>query len=138
MNMGEKYLSEEELNALIAQIEQSEMVTTTSDFMDEVLKKIGEPKEEKVVVISSNQNRKWEFERYCIRVITSVAAAIVMVFCMPEVETTREMKVPVRQEVIGKNIIREEALDDTGYFEKIWNKVSDELGGLLNETKKEE
>ena len=138
MKIEDRYLSDEELEKLIFQIEQNEMVSAPSGFMDEVLEKIGETKEEKIIPISSGRNKKIEFQKYCIRVITSVAAAIALVFLTPEVEMVRTVNVPTRQEVVGEIITREEALDNTGHFEKLWNQISYELGGLLNETTKKE
>ena len=138
MKIEDRYLSDEELDALIFQIEQNEMVSAPSGFMDEVLEKIGEAKEEKIIPISSVRNKKLEFQRYCIRVITSVAAAIALVFFVPEVEPVSVIDVPTKQEVIGESFTREEALDNTGHLEKLWNQISYELGGLLNETEKKE
>ena len=138
MKTEDRYLSDEELEKLIFQIEQDEIVLAPSGFMDEVLEKVGETKEEKIIPISSERNKKAEFQKYCIRVITSVAAAIAWVFLMPEIETVRIANVPARQELVGEIITREEALDNTGYFEKLWNEISYELGGLLNETTKKE
>ena len=65
------YISDDELERLINQVEQEELVAAPPDLMESILEAAGKTK-------------KKEFTVYCFRVITSVAAAVVLVFLLPE------------------------------------------------------
>lgn len=130
MKMEETYLSDEELDLLIFEIEQNELVSTPPGFADEILTRIGKQQEQ--------ENKRIEFRRYCLRVITSVAAAVALVFFMPEAEMAEARSIPEREAVVGKVITREKALDDTGMITKVWNELNMKIGGLSNETEKKE
>ena len=137
------YISDEELEQLILDEEQNELVTAPPDLMDAVLAKLEEPKIRTVKTVAA---KKKEFYAYCIRVITSVAAAVALVFLLPEVSGTvlkqtsltevNRQEIPSREEVsntvpakeevlaTGKVPTKEEVLDDTGLFEKVFSNVS--------------
>ena len=128
------YLSEEELEQLIHTVEQTELVTAPPDLMEEILRK-AEKKEK-----PKKAGRKKEYYAYCFRVITSVAAAIAIMFLLPEVSgmTWRENAVteapswaeagdtvPSREEIVKdeKTPTKEEVLDDRGFLERVWNGI---------------
>lgn len=150
MNIENGYLTDEELEALILGVEEYELVSAPPDFVDVVAKRIenvqgiGDLSYKDVVEIQkkkelSQKRKQIEFRRYCIRVITSVAAAIAIVFTLPNVELMKmpREKVLTRKELIGESISREEALDNTNIITKLMNRLSNKTGGILNETEKE-
>ena len=130
MKIEETYLSDEELDLLIFEIEQNELVSTPPGFADEILTRIGKQQEQ--------ENKRIEFRRYCLRVISSVAAAVALVFFIPEAEMAEARSIPERQAMVGGIISREKALDDTGMITKIWKELNMKIGGLSNETEKKE
>ncbi len=80
MTFREEYLSDLELEQLIRDVEQNELVGAPPDLAEQILHRVRMP------------NKKREFRRYCIRVMTSVAAAIAVVFLLPEVSDTQLFK----------------------------------------------
>lgn len=131
MKLENEYLSDEELNFLISQIEDKELIAAPPDFAKSVIKRV-EPK-----------SKKKEFTTYCFRVLASVAAAIVLLFIMPEITYTQTKQVPTKQEVLDsmQYASKEEVLDETSFLTKLlgsiraWNKnaendfLNDENGG---------
>ena len=137
------YISDDELERLILQVEQEELVAAPPDLMESILAK-------------STATRKQEFYAYCFRVITSVAAAIVLVFLMPgltgriadknassdfaqaiyqqeippyedvvdpipdkeEVVAAKTKTIPSKEEVLNKTGLFERVLRNTGWFNK--------------------
>ncbi|MBR5508529.1 MAG: hypothetical protein IKV59_00595 [Lachnospiraceae bacterium] len=77
MKCREDYLSDLELEWLIRDVEQSELVGAPPDLAEQIWYRIKTP------------DKKREFRRYCVRVMTSVAAAIAVVFLLPEVSDSR-------------------------------------------------
>ena len=71
MSYENEYLSDEELNALIREIERNDLVMAPPDIMEKVL--------------TQTKNKKRDFTMYCFRVAASAAAAIVMLFTLPGV-----------------------------------------------------
>jgi len=125
------YISDAELEQLIAQVEQDELVAAPPDLEERILAaaefgkeaenlqlpKTGETK--KVVT------RKKEFYAYCFRVVTSVAAAVALVFLLPQMTAWMGEEVakpvPDKATVIATEGIptKEEVLNDTGMVERI-------------------
>lgn len=134
----EGYLSEEELMQLILDVEENDLVSAPVGLLDSILKEVETLEESKIISSNSKENKTKEFQRYCIRVITSVAAAIAIVFLTPNVGTVKGFSMSSRQELVGKSITREEALKETGLINRILNLVENQIGGLLNETEKKE
>lgn len=128
MSMENKYLTDEELTALILEVEENEFVSAPPEFVADVMAKI---------TAQENKRKTIEFRRYCIRVIGSVAAAVALVFWMPSVEPKEMEEMPSRQELIGETITREEALDDRTFFAKLMSSLNQEMGGIFNEAEKE-
>ena len=86
------YISDAELEQLIARVEQEELVAAPPDLMDNILEAVG--------------TRKQEFRMYCFRVITSVAAAVALVFVMPELTDRMNLKaVPVAEPVSKSDVV---------------------------------
>lgn len=154
--MSEKlnYISDEMLEQLILQVEQKELVTAPPDLTEKILQATGLGKESsmeslkpekndafRMVSVKSKAIRKKEFYAYCFRVITSVAAAVALVFLLPESsalgQRTNQIPeqykqevprfdevvdaVPSREKVIlsGETPTREEVLSDTGFFDRV-------------------
>lgn len=161
--MSEKlnYISDDELERLIFQVEQEELVAAPPDLMESILEVVefaGEPAEVTEVSVIA---RKKDFYAYCFRVITSVAAAIALVFLLPEltkgmnlngvaspkhpkknevvqtVPSYEEVIVPVpsKNEVVAVKVVpsKEEVLDDTGFIEKVISNTVDWLNKESNE-----
>ena len=100
------YLSDEELNAMICEIESCDLVMAPPGIKENVLRKVA--------------NKKKEFVTYCFRVVLSAAAAIVLMFLLPtNIDiTVHDEKIPTKQEVLEK-----EALNSRGFLEKILDNV---------------
>lgn len=114
MNLNNRYLSDEELNALISEIEQDDLIMAPPDLKAEVLRRMVDTKR--------------TFIMYCFRVITSVAAAIVLILLLPGTINGKQSdrEIPSREEVLKKQeyVSREEALDDTGFIQKLFNQFA--------------
>lgn len=82
--------------------------------------------------LRSQETKRKEFYQYCIRVITSVAAAIAIIFAIPGMEPVKTSEIPSKQEMVGAVITREEALRETEFFPEIqdmWNLYNKKDGG---------
>lgn len=109
MDFETTYLSDEELNELINEIEKNDLVMAPPEIKEKVLKK-------------ATDNKK-EFVMYCFRVLTSVAAAIAILLIIPGTMAngTGETQIPSREEVLQtqKYLSKEEALEEEGFVEKV-------------------
>lgn len=150
--MSEKlnYISDEELERLIYRVEQEELVAAPPDLMGDILRAAGLEKESvqqtEMVSVKKAATRKKEFYAYCFRVVTSVAAAIALVFLLPElsgrikqnvsydfVQTVYKQTVPAYETVVAQvpskeEVVaikatpsKEEVLNDTGFIERVVN-----------------
>jgi len=145
MRFDDGYLSDEELEQLILHVEQQEMVAAPPGLLDNILEGMEKSQQSK----RSSGNKIKEFRGYCFRVMTSVAAAVAIVFLIPELMNTQVSEVPLKQSAImtAKYATKEEALNDKGLFaqtfggvnifdnEKQLNIFSERDGGWFNETK---
>lgn len=138
MKLENEYLTDEELEQLILEVEEHELVTAPPSLLDEVLTHVEVKEKREAIQQSTTEYKVKEFQKYCIRVITSSAAAIAILFALPNVETVQVRDVPTRQEMVGKSISREEALDDTKFLTKLMNGLNNRIGGFSNEAEKEE
>ena len=87
MKLEDEYLSDEQLEQLILQVEQHELLKAPPDFTESVLKQLEESSQsgvKEIIPINKLESRKKEFVKYSFRVIASVAAAIVLLFSIPE------------------------------------------------------
>ena len=152
------YISDDELERLICQVEQEELVAAPPDLMESILEVVEFEAGQIALPVAKGvaSARKKEFRAYCFRVITSVAAAVALVFLLPEltdrmtvngmpvtehVEKSEVVEtVPVQAEVV-KNAperatvvgakptpTKEEVLDDTGFIEKVISSTAEWLG----------
>lgn len=114
MNLENGYLSDEELNTLIHEIEQGDLVMAPPDMKADVLRRAG--------------NKKREFVMYCFRVITSVAAAIAILLVIPGNINDKAVptEIPSREEVLKTQdyLSREEVLDETSLIQKIKKNIA--------------
>lgn len=122
MRANWEYLSDEELKLLIAEVERNELVTAPPDLKQDIMNMISA--ETQVVNISadrliSGHNMQKEFYRYCFRVAVSVAAAVVLVFALPDAQRTGiGKKAQERTEIMGQ---LSERAEQTGIFADILN-----------------
>lgn len=156
MSVENGYLTDEELEQLILEVEQYELVAAPPGLADvismkvediewknsqneivEVLQKDVTNSQEKQKISRERQIK--EFHKYCIRVVTSAAAAIALVFTLPNAESPHRSsrEIPARIEVVGECFSREEVLSDTSFLTKVVNGLNSKIGGLLDETEKE-
>lgn len=148
MKFENTYLSDEELEQLILNVEQNELVAAPPDLLDEILAGVEvqqgdlkqmmgtqqEPVQEAIRQNRCSENKGKEFRRYCFRVVTSAAAAIALVFFAPNMENAPKLEVPSRQEVEETSLTREEVLDDSGILTQIFggSKLFDKEFNLFN------
>ncbi len=124
MKLEDEYLSDEQLEQLILQVEQHELLKAPPDFTESVLKQLEESSQsgvKEIIPINKLESRKKEFVKYSFRVIASVAAAIVLLFSIPEMNYFQVKNVPTKQEVLAtqKYTTREEVLNETSFLTKI-------------------
>lgn len=164
MNQKLEYLTDEELKLLIEEVEQEELVEAPPDLMEGILVATGlaEPDRESGVPekapemetqpISvrrvSLEKRKKEYRAYCFRVITSVAAAIVLVFLLPGTASSVSKEPSAWEEEVtqGRYESKEAALTGSDFLTKKlggtswfdytnqWNIFEKINGGFNNET----
>ena len=132
MNLKKEYLSDAELEQLIAQIEQNDMVPAPPDLMENVVAEISGnfPEEDTAAACMpgskperSVESKVLELRRYRFRVWTSVAAAVAMVFLLSELpewqepvlwgrhETWKEVFSETQEKVLNKS--REKFMSET-------------------------
>ena len=93
MTFNNGYLSDEELNALIAETESEGLVQAPKGLHAEVMKRIdGDPSK-------SQKERKADFYKFTYKVVLSVAAALVLLTLLPRTIDTRR-PVPTKEEVL--------------------------------------
>lgn len=164
------YLADQELEQLIAMVEQEELVPAPPDLAEGIFAKLwqsensadghesnmensvsnvrqnadlkgeGAPgkSSEKIIVLQkrTREERSREFRRYCIRVITSAAAALILLFTLPALleEVTLELRSrqaiefvqrysakelqphPTREEVLGEKGLWDNAFGNKKIF----------------------
>jgi len=144
------YLSDEALEELISQVEQTELVEAPPDLMENILFSAGLLEEPEIIPeanVKPALARKKEFYAYCFRVITSVAAAVALVFLLPVMLGRMEQRlssaegngwdhyrqeapkyedvvksVPDKEEVVAAKPAptREEVLNDSAFIDKVF------------------
>ena len=152
------YISDDELERLIHHVEQEELVAAPPDLIEHILEAaaLSMP----VIQVKNIKSKKQEFTAYCFRVITSVAAAVALVFLLPHLTEWMNLNgtvsselfsksevvqtVPSKEEIVSTNAVprkeevvtetavpsKEDVLDDTGFFEKV---ISDTAEWLKKE-----
>lgn len=76
MNQENGYLSDEQLNELMMQVELEEMISAPPDMKENILKAVDIKK----------RNPQKEYRQYCFHVCLSAAAAIMLIFLLPELK----------------------------------------------------
>ena len=113
------YLSDEELNKLIADVEDEGLYEAPADLEDKVI----------YTLVERQKKKTLSFAAYCVRVGFGVAAAIILLAIVPSIPayTPKEVypqteDVPSREEVLGEKQTptREEVISerDKTYFEE--------------------
>lgn len=123
-----EYLTDAELDSLIQEIEQNEVVPSPPDLQEQILEALAQ--ETKVLEERNARDKVIEYKRYRFRVMTTVAAAVLVVFLLPKLESLQQQETelsrpPVKHEIVMKNRYetKEEALSDSGMLETM-------LGGV--------
>ena len=123
-----EYLTDAELESLIQEIEQKEKVSAPPDLQDQILEVLVQ--EAKALEERNARNKVIEYKRYRFRVMTTVAAAVLVVFLLPRLETLQQRETEsawplTKQEMVMQRRYetKEEALNDSGMLETI-------LGGV--------
>lgn len=104
------YMSDEELELLIADVEQNELVAAPPDMLEGILECVRES-EKSVTNIR-------EFRRYCFKVCASVAAAVVLVFVLPFMSENSMGNTSSQERFVKESryATKEEALNDQSYL----------------------
>ena len=136
------YLTDEELEQLISDVETEGLMMAPQSLMDDVMEQIKRTEDvtkesqsddsylEPTKVIDFEQRRK-EYRRYCIRVMSSVAAAIAFVFLylggmdvqteiIPSKESVMMQEVQTREEVLQQEERLTSKLYDSHRFSELW------------------
>ena len=128
MTNHKNYLSDEELECLMCEIESKDLVSAPPDIQEQVLNALDETPH--VITERSNSDKIREFKRYRFRVLATVAAAVVAVFVLPRVENLQQHTMPekpsVKQEFLkrGRYKTKEEALNDSSMLENVLGNVN--------------
>lgn len=128
MTNHRNYLSDEELECLMYEIESKDLVFAPPDIQEQVLNVLDETPH--MITERSNADKIREFKRYRFRVLATVAAAVVVVFLLPRVENLQQNAMPEKpsekQEFLkkGRYKTKEEALNDSGMLENMLGNVN--------------
>lgn len=144
MNLEKEYLTDEELERLILDVEQNELVAAPPDLAADIMAGIsralgtgaahesglehenGAENESGAAYGRDTEHKVKEFRNYCFRVLTSVAAAVVIVFLLPGLLNLQRSDVPTRQEMVtpGKYATKEEAMNDEGILSETLGNIT--------------
>lgn len=109
MKKDVEYLTDTELENLIQMVEQKELLPAPPDLKEQILGTLGE---ENIIA----------FKRYRFRVLTAVAAAVLVIFLLPGYESSQQHR--PREEVRqSRYATKEEALSDSSILNTL-------LGGV--------
>lgn len=115
MKKDVEYLTDTELEDLIRSVEQKELLPAPPDLKEQILGTLGE---ENIIA----------FKRYRFRVLTTVAAAVLVIFLLPGFESSQQHR-PLQQHRPREEVrqsryaTKEEALNDNGIINTL-------LGGV--------
>lgn len=99
-----KYLSEEELEKLILDVEEETLINAPPDFLGNIL-----------ISIDGTKKKKTEFRKYCFKVISSMAAAIAFLILIPGISGMKEREIPSKEAIISESVqTREEVTGNSG------------------------
>ena len=111
MKLDQNYLSDEELEAFITDIEEHDLVSAPPELLSQILHTI-ELSESYIKPLTSfelQRKKTIEFRKYCLQVITSVAAAIVLVFLFPmsiQMQKLELPSIPSKDTILAKQTVK--------------------------------
>ena len=108
-----EYLTDTELESMILELEQKDMVPAPPDLQEQILE---------VLENQSRQERIRAFHQFRFQVLTTVAAAVLVVLLLPKFEEMKQEKIDFHTPP-QKYETKEEALNDSGMLETL-------LGGV--------
>ena len=123
-----EYLTDTELESLIQEIEKSELVSTPPDLQNQIM----EAWNQEMHALEERKAREKviEYKRYRFRVMTTVAAAVLVVFLLPRLESLQQQEIESAQPLMKHEVVmksryetKEDALNDSGVLETM-------LGGV--------
>ena len=114
MKVEQIYLSDEELESLVADIETHDLVQAPPDLLNQILHKIDESNSSLIFAESKNsssymqRNKTIEFRKYCFQVITSIAAAIILIFLLPTsmIQKAEAPFLPSKDIILAKQTVK--------------------------------
>lgn len=111
MKLDQNYLSDEELEAFITDIEENDLVSAPPELLNQILHTIELSESCKKPLTSFEIQRKKtiEFRKYCLQVITSVVAAIVLVFLLPmsiQMQKSELPSIPSKDMILAKQTVK--------------------------------
>ena len=137
-----EYLTDEELESMILELEQHDMVPAPPDLQEQILEALEKemPGQETVALKLSDDRSKQEriraFHKFRFQVLTTVAAAVLVILLIPKLEDLQQEKTDFltplqkqeytqKQEYViqSRYETKEDALNDSGMFETL-------LGGV--------
>ena len=111
MKLDQNYLSDEELEAFITDIEEHDLISAPPELLSQILHTI-ELSESCIKPLTSfelQRKKTIEFRKYCLQVITSVAAAIVLVFLFPmsiQMQKSELPSIPSKDMILAKQTVK--------------------------------
>lgn len=117
-----RYLSEEELEKLISDVEEEKLMSAPPEMLENILSSIddfekknsSEPSQTETKDIITEIKRppemielskkKSEFRRYCFRVVSSMAATIALLIFMPGISGIPKSEIPSKASVISERV----------------------------------
>ncbi len=114
MKLVDTYLTDEELEQLILEVEENELVAAPPDLFERIMEGLEVSKDK------ASKDKVKEFRTYCFRVLTSVAAAILIIFALPSLMDAQISDVPPRQNIIVRKEYptKEEVLHEDSILQK--------------------
>ena len=104
-----KYLSDEELEKLILDVEEEKLILAPPDLLENILSSVDDSSKPPEIVDFAQ--KKSEFRKYCFRVVSSMAAAIALLILIPGIIGVQESKIPSKASVVSEKVrTREEAI----------------------------
>ena len=104
-----KYLSDEELEKLILDVEEEKLILAPPDLLENILSSVDDSSKPPEIVDFAQ--KKSEFRKYCFRVVSSMAAAIALLILIPGIIGVQESEIPSKASVVSEKVrTREEAI----------------------------
>ncbi len=104
-----KYLSDEELEKLILDVEEEKLILAPPDLLENILSSVDDSSKPPEIVDFAQ--KKSEFRKYCFRVVSSMAAAIALLILIPGIIGVQEGEIPSKASVVSEKVrTREEAI----------------------------